>query len=146
MTIADLPTLNAILNSLSALLLLRGYLAIRRRRIARHRAFMIAALGTSAAFLVSYVIYHANAGSVSYPLFDWTRTVYFAILIPHVILAAVMGPFVIVLVWRALRGDFEKHRRLARWVWPVWMWVSVSGVAVYLMLYQWAGASGSAGM
>lgn len=136
--LTDLPALNAILNSISTLLLFKGYLEIRKRRIEQHRKFMLGALASSAAFLISYLIYHAGVGSVPYPLQDWTRTLYFVILIPHVILAAVMVPFVLIMVWHALRKSFQKHRRLARWVWPVWMFVSISGVAVYLMLYQYA--------
>lgn len=97
---------------------------------------MIAALSVSALFLVTYVIYHAEVGSIPYPHHDWTRPVYFVILIPHVILAAVMVPFILTIVWRAWRGEFVKHKRLARFVWPVWLFVSISGVIIYLMLYR----------
>ena len=140
MTISDLPALNACLNALSALLLLKGYIEVRSHRIERHRRFMLGALASSGAFLVSYLVYHAVVGSVPYPLYDWTRILYFTILLPHVILAAVMAPFVLLLVWHAFRGNFLRHQRLARRVWPVWMFVSMSGVAVYLMLYHWAAA------
>ena len=140
----DLPALNASLNALSAILLLKGYLHIRQGRIADHRRFMLGALASSAAFLVSYLTYHATVGSVPYPLHDWTRTLYFIILVPHIILAAIMGPFILVMVYHALRENFQKHRRLARWVWPVWMFVSATGVAVYLLLYQYALRSASA--
>jgi uncharacterized membrane protein YozB (DUF420 family) len=97
---------------------------------------MIAALVASAVFLTTYLIYHYQVGSVPYPYYDWTRPLYFAILIPHVILAAVMVPFIITAVWFALRGQFERHRRIVRWLWPVWMFVSLSGLAVYLLLYR----------
>ena len=97
---------------------------------------MIAALITSVLFLTSYVVYHVNAGSVPYLKEDWTRPLYFAVLIPHVILAIVQLPFIIVLVWHAWHKSFDRHKRLARWIWPVWMFVSVSGVVVYLMLYK----------
>lgn len=136
MNVYDLPTLNACLNTLSAVLLIRGYLLIRRGERAAHRITMLAALISSGFFLCSYLVYHFYVGSVPYPHHDWTRPLYFAVLIPHVILAALVAPFIIIIVWRALRGDFERHRRLARWVWPVWIYVSASGVIVYLMLYQ----------
>ena len=136
MSVNDLPTLNAVLNLISATLLLIGYRYIKRGNQGKHKKFMISALVTSALFLTSYLIYHYYVGSVPYPHYDWTRPVYFVVLIPHVILAAVMTPFILVMVWWALRGSFDRHRRLARWVWPVWMFVSVSGVTVYLMLYR----------
>ncbi len=135
MSLADLPTLNATLNSISAVLLLLGYINIRRGERERHKRFMVAALITSTLFLISYLIYHYYVGSVPYPYHDWTRPVYFTILIPHVLLAALMTPFIATIVWRAFKGDFSKHRKLARIVWPVWMFVSVSGVVIYLMLY-----------
>lgn len=97
---------------------------------------MLTALACSGAFLVSYLIYHADVGSVPYVRMDWTRPVYFAILIPHVILATVMTPFIFLAVRHAIRGRFEQHRRLVRWVYPVWLFVSVSGVMVYWMLYR----------
>lgn len=135
MTVTDLPSLNAALNSIAALLLLGGYWAIRRGKQALHKKIMLGALATSAAFLVSYLIYHAEVGSVPYPRHDWTRPVYFAILIPHVILAGLMVPFIFLAVWHAFRGNFRKHTRLTRWVWPVWLFVSVTGVVIYVMLY-----------
>ena len=94
------------------------------------------ALLVSAAFLTSYLIYHANVGSTPYPHHDWTRPVYFTILIPHVVLAALMTPFILAAVWYALRGRFDRHVRITRWLWPVWMFVSVSGVVIYWMLYR----------
>ena len=132
----DLPTLNAALNTLGAVLLLLGYRAVKAGAHQRHRRLMSAALVTSALFLTSYLIYHYLVGSVPYPRHDWTRPVYFAVLIPHVILAAVMVPFILKAVWHAWRGQFDRHKRLTRWVWPVWMFVSVSGVVVYWMLYR----------
>jgi len=136
MNMTDLSTLNALLNSLSAVLLFFGYRAIRKANRETHKKIMLAALGSSALFLISYLIYHYNVGSVPYPYHDWTRIVYLLILIPHIILAAVMSPFILIAVWFALRSDFERHRRIARWIWPVWMYVSVSGVTIYLMLYH----------
>ncbi len=129
-------TLNAFLNALSAGLLLAGRLRIARYDTRGHKRIMITALTVSAVFLVSYLIYHAQVGSVPYPYHDWTRILYFSILIPHVILAAVMVPFILVGFRWALKETFDKHRRLMRWVWPVWMFVSVSGVVVYAMLYM----------
>lgn len=131
-----LATLDALLNATSALFLLVGYLQIRRGRRISHPRWMLAALASSCLFLLCYLVYHYQVGSVPYPYHDWTRPVYFAILIPHVLLAALVLPFIGVLLWRAARQDFSRHRRLARWVWPAWMWVSLSGVAVYLMLYR----------
>ena len=128
--------LNACLNTLSAILLLRGYLQIRRGEREAHRKTMLAALLSSGLFLSSYLVYHFQVGSVPYPHHDWTRPLYFAVLIPHVILAALVAPLVVVVVWCAFKGEFARHRRLARWVWPVWIFVSLSGVMVYLMLYQ----------
>ena len=134
--ISDLPGLNATLNAIAALLLIGGYLSIRSGHKERHRAFMLAALGMSIAFLVSYSIYHLEVGSRPFEGQGWTRTVYLAVLIPHVILAAAMVPFIIVTVLRALRGQFESHRAIARWTLPIWLYVSVTGVIVYLMLYR----------
>lgn len=135
MSAGDLPTLNAAFNMISAVLLTFGYINIRRGKQETHKKFMISALISSALFLTSYLIYHYLVGSVPYPYQDWTRTVYLIVLVPHIILAALMVPFILVMVWWAFRERFERHRRIARWVWPVWMYVSVSGVTVYLMLY-----------
>ena len=134
--VQQLPALNAILNTTSTLLLLAGYRFIRRGRISAHRRAMLSAIATSGLFLVSYVIYHYFVGSVPYPRRDWSRPLYFAILIPHIILAPTMLPFIAAAVWHALRGNVEKHRRLVRWVWPVWIFVSLTGVVIYLMLYR----------
>jgi uncharacterized membrane protein YozB (DUF420 family) len=135
-TTHDLPALNAILNSTSAVLLAAGYAAIRRRAIPVHRALMIAALGTSSAFLTSYLIYHAQVGSVRFQGQGWIRPVYFAILISHTILAVAIVPLIAITVTRALRREFARHRRIARWTLPLWFYVSVTGVVIYFMLYQ----------
>ena len=136
MNLTNLPALNATLNSITAILLVYGFILIKRKDIQKHKRVMLSALAMSLLFLTSYLIYHFNVGSVPYPHHDWTRPLYFAILIPHTILATVMTPFIVIAVWRALHGDYEKHKKLVRWVWPVWMFVSVTGVIVYLMLYQ----------
>ena len=136
MEIADLPTLNASLNALASVFLVAGYVMIRSRRIDAHRRCMLSALGTSALFLISYVIYHANAGSVPFRGTGAVRVVYFAVLIPHIILAAAILPLALVTTARGLRGDYTRHVRIARWTLPVWLYVSVTGVIVYLMLYQ----------
>jgi uncharacterized membrane protein YozB (DUF420 family) len=135
MNVMDLPTINACLNLLSTFFLFMGYVNIKRGNQDTHKKFMVSALITSAAFLVCYLFYHAQVGSVPYPHFDWTRPVYFVILIPHIILAAIMSPFILIAVWFAFRSQFERHRKIVRWLWPVWMYVSVSGVIIYLMLY-----------
>ncbi|HXH28204.1 MAG TPA: DUF420 domain-containing protein, partial [Candidatus Polarisedimenticolia bacterium] len=128
--------LNASLNALSALLLVAGYASIRRRRVAAHRACMLAALASSTLFLLSYVVYHARVGSVPFTGSGWLRPVYFAVLIPHIVLAAAILPLALVTVTRALRGRFERHASLARITLPIWLYVSVTGVIVYLMLYH----------
>ena len=135
MTWTDLPTLNAILNTLSFVFLLKGYSEIRQKRKTAHRKWMLSALLTSILFLISYVIYHAKVGSVPYPYHDWTRPIYFALLIPHIILAALMAPFVLYIVVRALQAKFTLHKKVARFVLPVWLLVSISGVLVYALLY-----------
>ena len=136
MSFTDLPALNATLNGISAIFLGMGYYRIRTGDREGHRSMMVVALVCSLLFLTSYIIYHVNVGSVPYPHHDWTRPLYFAILIPHVILAAVNLPFVVIIVIRAYRGQFDRHRRLARWVFPVWMFVCVSGIVIYMMLYR----------
>ena len=136
MTIQDLPTLNATLNFISSVFLLLGYLQIRKGNRGNHKKLMVSALVTSALFLISYVIYHYNAGSVPYPYHDWTRPLYFTLLIPHIILAAVQTPFILYIVYQAFKENFEKHKRLAKYVWSVWMFVSVTGVLIFLMLYK----------
>ena len=136
MEIADLPTLNAGLNALASVFLVAGYVMIRSRRIDAHRRCMLSALGTSALFLVSYVIYHATAGSVPFRGTGVVRVVYFAVLIPHIILAAAILPLALVTTARGLRGDYTRHVRIARWTLPLWLYVSVTGVLIYLLLYQ----------
>jgi len=135
-TTTDLPTLNAILNSLAALLLVGGMLQIKRGRIAVHRRFMIAAFVMSGLFLVSYVIYHLEVGSVPYEGTGLWRVVYFTILIPHVILAAAVVPLALVTLRRGLVRNDQAHRRIARITLPIWLFVSVTGVIVYVMLYH----------
>ena len=134
--VTDLPALNAILNATSAVCLSLGFIAIKRGDRNAHKACMIAALVASALFLTSYVIYHAQAGSRPFPGQGPIRLVYFAILISHVILAAVILPLAIVTTARGLAGRFDRHRRIARWTFPLWMYVSLTGIVVYLMLYQ----------
>jgi uncharacterized membrane protein YozB (DUF420 family) len=135
-TISDLPALNATLNAISAVLLLLGYLLIRAGRRELHKRCMLGALSTSACFLVSYVIYHANAGSRPFAGHGAVRVVYFAILITHVVLAAAILPLALVTAARGLRAQFDRHVRVARWTFPIWLYVSVTGVVIYLMLYQ----------
>jgi putative membrane protein len=133
----DLPTLNATLNGTSAIALLTGYYFIRRRKIAAHRACMIAAAALSILFLVSYTVYHHEVGFTRFTGQGWVRTLYFAILIPHTILAVVaVVPLVVVTLTLALRERFNKHRRIARWTLPIWLFVSVTGVVIYWMLYH----------
>ena len=136
MQVADLPAVNAALNGIAALLLGTGYLLIRRGRIRQHRAVMISAFGVSALFLLSYVIYHANVGSRPFPGQGPIRLVYFAILLTHVVLAAATLPLALITLSRGLRARFDRHVRIARWTLPIWLYVSVTGVIVYLMLYQ----------
>lgn len=136
MTVSDLPALNASLNALASLFLLAGYVCVRRQKIAAHRACMLAALATSALFLTSYLIYHYNVGSRPFTGTGAIRLVYFAILISHVLLAIAIVPLVLVTVSRALTRRFDRHRRIARITWPLWMYVSVTGVIVYVMLYR----------
>lgn len=136
MDLSSLPTLNAMLNSISGLLLVTGYLMIRRRRIAAHRACMLGAFATSTLFLISYVIYHANVGSVGFTGRGAIRVVYFTILISHIVLAALILPLALVTLIQALREKFDRHARIARWTLPIWLYVSVTGVVVYLMLYR----------
>jgi putative membrane protein len=137
-SVTSLPALNATLNATSAILLTIGWFHIKARRIRTHRRFMIAAFVSSSCFLLSYVIYHAQVGSKSFPGTGLARTIYFSILIPHVTLAAAVLPLAIVTLRRGLRRDDIRHRRLARITLPIWLFVSVTGVVVYLMLYQMA--------
>jgi putative membrane protein len=137
--VAALPALNATLNGTSAVLLVVGWIAILRRRIGVHRACMLGAASVSVLFLISYVIYHSLAGSRPFTGQGVVRWVYFPLLISHIVLAAAMVPFVLTTLYRALSADFVRHARLARWTLPVWLYVSVTGVAVYWLLYHVGG-------
>lgn len=137
MQVTDLPALNATLNGIAAVLLVIGYVLIRRGRYAQHQVCMLAAFTTSALFLVSYLVYHAQVGSRPFPGRGPIRVVYFTILISHVTLAAVILPLALMTLSRGLRGRFDRHVPIARWTLPLWLYVSVTGVLVYLMLYQW---------
>jgi putative membrane protein len=136
MTISDLPAVNAGLNSLSAIFLMAGYVLIRRQRQVAHRNCMIGALVCSTVFLTSYLIYHYNAGRTVFRDPQWFRPIYLTILLTHTVLAVVIVPMVIMTVTRAFRRQFEAHKRISRWTWPVWMYVSVTGVLIYFLLYQ----------
>ncbi len=136
MTLRDLPTLNALLNTTSALLLLTGYLLVRQRRLDAHRRVMTAALTTSALFLVSYLVYHVNVGRVLFPGTGTARTIYLGILLTHTVLAMALAPLAVTVFVLARTGRLARHRRLARITLPIWLYVSVTGVVVYWMLYR----------
>jgi len=138
--VAVLPTLNAFLNGASAVLLLAGWRFVRQRRIAAHRACMLGAFVVSTLFLICYVVYHAHAGSRPFTGQGWIRPVYFAILLSHTVLAAAIVPLAIITLRRGLRRKHPAHERIARWTLPIWFYVSVTGVIVYLMLYHLAPA------
>lgn len=131
-----LPTVNAVLNSTAALLLLLGFFFIKQKKVAQHRACMLAAFGVSALFLVCYLVHHAQVGSVPFRGEGALRFVYFAILVPHVLLAMAVVPLALLSISRGLKNQVERHRAIARVTLPIWLFVSVSGVAVYWMLYQ----------
>ena len=133
----DLPTVNACFNALSGVLLVFGYFLIRARRIEAHRRTMIAAFTASTLFLIGYLVYHSQVGSVHFKQAGTVRTVYFAILISHTLLAAAVAPMAVMTLMRGLRGRFVKHRALARVTLPIWLYVNLTGVVVYLMLYHW---------
>ena len=133
---AIFPTIDATMNSISTVLLLIGHSFIKRGRMAAHRAFMIAALVSSSIFLASYLYFHYHVGSVHFQGQGWSRPIYFTILISHIILAAAIVPLVIITLSRALQEKFDKHRAIARWTYPLWLYVSVTGVIVYVMLYH----------
>lgn len=136
MQISDLPTLNATLNGLSAIWLTIGYIFIRQKKITAHKTCMIGALITSALFLISYLIYHYHAGSKPFTGQGAIRMVYFSILLSHTVLAAAIVPLALITLVRALKQRFDKHRRIARWTLPIWFYVSVTGVIIYWMLYE----------
>ena len=137
MTVQDLPSLNASLNSIAAVLLLSGFIAIKKNKRDLHRNLMVSALVVSAVFLTSYLIYHWHVPSKKFPDLGWIKTVYLLILIPHIILAAVMVPMILKTFWHAFRQEWESHKKIARITFPIWMYVSVTGVIVYFMLYRW---------
>ena len=137
---AVFPVINASLNGTSTVLLVTGRWLIAQRRIAAHRLVMLTAVVTSSLFLISYLYYHYHVGSVRFQGTGWSRPVYFTILISHVVLAAAIVPLVIITLTRALRDRFDKHRAIARWTFPLWLYVSVTGVLVYFMLYKWFAA------
>jgi putative membrane protein len=136
LALTDLPAVNATLNATSAVLLASGYRFIRRRQIIAHKRCMLAACATSALFLLSYLTYHYYVGSMPFRGQGWVRLLYFVILISHTVLAAVIVPLVLITVFRAWKADFRKHVRIARWTLPIWLYVSVTGVVIYMMLYQ----------
>lgn len=129
-----LPSANALFNSISAICLVTGYINIRRGNRAVHKRFMLAALASSALFLLSYITYHYFHGDTKFPGFGWIRPVYFFILISHISLSVIALPLVLITFWYALRGQFPRHRAIARWTLPIWLYVSVTGVVVYAML------------
>lgn len=136
MTYSSLAGVNACLNATATVLLLAGYRFMRRGEIERHRNCMLAAFGVSIAFLVSYLIYHAKVGSVPFQGQGWVRPVYFMILITHVTLAAVVPVIALITLVHGLRKRFDRHRRIARWTFPIWLYVSITGVIIYVMLYH----------
>lgn len=135
-SVNDLPAVNATLNGASAALLAAGYYFIRHRNQSAHQRCMTGAVGTSCLFLVSYLVYHFQVGSVRFAGLGWVRTLYLGILLTHTVLAAAIVPLVLITFSRALAGRFDRHRRLARWTFPLWLYVSVTGVVIYWMLYQ----------
>jgi putative membrane protein len=136
MTVHDLPAVNATLNAISAVLLTVAFVLIRQRRILAHRRTMIAAFVTSSLFLVCYIVYHAQVGSVRFTRQGFVRPLYFGILITHVTLAAAVLPLAIITLSRGLKARYDRHRAIARWTLPIWLYVSVTGVLVYVLLYQ----------
>lgn len=136
MTISDLPLLNACLNGTSAILLTIGYIQIKKQRQTAHRNCMVAAFITSTLFLISYLYYHYHAKTTRFLEPQWFRPIYLTILLTHTVLATIIVPMVLVTFWRAIKQQWESHIRIARWTWPIWMYVSVTGVVIYLILYQ----------
>jgi len=132
----DLPAINATLNAIAAILLVWGYTLIRRKRIQQHRRVMMSAFAVSIVFLICYLVYHAQVGSVPYPKAKSFRTAYLSILFTHVVLAATVPVLASITLYRGWKGNYGKHRRIARWTFPIWLYVSVTGVVVYLMLYR----------
>jgi uncharacterized membrane protein YozB (DUF420 family) len=138
-SVSDLPGVNATLNATSTALLTLGYYFVRRRRLTAHKRCMLGAFVASALFLASYLVYHFQVlpGSVRFVGTGWLRSVYYAILLTHIVLAAVILPLALVTLSRALKERFDKHRQIARWTLPLWLYVSVTGVVIYWMLYRW---------
>jgi putative membrane protein len=135
-SVQNLPVINATLNAVSAVLLSAGYWFIRRNEIRPHRLCMLGAFSVSCLFLASYLVYHYHVGSVPFTAEGWIRTVYFIILITHIVLAAVILPLALITLSNALKEKFDRHRKIARWTFPLWLYVSVTGIVVYWMLYQ----------
>ncbi|HSL84424.1 MAG TPA: DUF420 domain-containing protein [Thermoanaerobaculia bacterium] len=136
MSLTDLPTLNATLNGIAAVLLVIGWVLIRRGRVRAHRAVMLSALGCSVLFLASYLAYHYQVGSVRFQGTGAVRTFYFSVLLTHTVLAALVPFLAAITLFRALRRHFPRHKAIARWTLPIWLYVSVTGVVVYVMLYR----------
>ena len=132
--LTDLPQLNAVLNFIATIFLFSGFIYIKKRNKAAHMKMMWSAVVVSALFLISYLIFHYHVGSVGFDGTGWIRPVYFVILISHIILAVVNLPMILVTMYRAIRKDYQRHRKIARWTWPIWMYVSITGVIVYLMM------------
>jgi putative membrane protein len=132
-----LPAVNASLNALAGSFLLSGFYLIKSKRIPAHRACMITAAVCSLLFFASYITYHLHAGTTRFTHMGWPRILYFTILLTHTPLAVLVLPLAVITLIRALKGDFARHKRLARWTWPIWIYVSVTGVLIYFMLYQW---------
>ncbi|MDD2676012.1 MAG: DUF420 domain-containing protein [Methylacidiphilaceae bacterium] len=135
--VSDLPAVNASLNALTACFLMAGFVAIKRRQISHHRNYMVAAFATSMVFLACYLFYHAIHGATAFPRHDWSRPLYFTILSTHTVLAIVNLPAILTALYLAAKGRFAAHARVTRLLWPSWMYVSVTGVLVYFMLYHW---------
>ncbi len=135
-SLADLPALNAMLNGLSFIFLMVGFYFIKNNKITAHKTCMLTALSVSVLFLISYLTYHFNVGSVRYTKQGWVRPVYFTILITHTVLAITLVPMIAVTLIQVLKDKFDKHRKIARWTLPIWMYVSITGVLIYMMLYQ----------
>jgi putative membrane protein len=136
MKLSDLPALNAFLNGLSAMLLTAAFIFIRRKNIVAHRRCMLAAVTCSILFLISYLTYHAHAGTTYFRNPPWFRPIYLTLLGTHTVLAVTIIPLIIITLTRAFKARFENHRKIARWTWPLWMYVSVTGVLIYFLLYQ----------
>jgi uncharacterized membrane protein YozB (DUF420 family) len=136
LTVHDLPAVNATLNAISGVLLVVGYFLIRARRIEQHRRCMLAAFAVSALFLACYLVYHAQVGSVPFVRQGFVRPLYFSVLITHIVLAAAVLPLALITLSRGLKARYAKHRAIARWTMPIWLYVSVTGVLVYVLLYQ----------